>query len=507
MVKYKVMEGRSFSEKLGRYKGELLLCVLAAVLLVPNVMNLFVYSVESAEAFSVKMGNMTLQEMLHATANEIHPPLYYAMLQVWIAVFGNTGVAYRFLSLIPYLITMAYALAFLRKEFGYFCSAVFMTFSSLVTTALIYNTHIRNYSWPAFCVLMCYHELYLILRDGRRRNYILLALFAALSGYLLYYALLPAGLCYLFLLFVLLFEKKKEQLKNWGISALLAIAIYAPWLVVFFRTWQSLGGWYWMQEVDPFSDFYKSIFSARFSAVWPTLWLLLAAYLLFREHREAPRPEEKSDAREVISRDTMWILAGVFVVFGTIAVGFLVSVLVRPLFNPRYLYPAVPVAWLSLAAGAKKLKQKKIIVPVFLAVFLVLQFQTFFYMRQRRQAEDEKTRATVQAVTERDVNGAVLLSEEPLGSWDDQIILNLGFMPAPMTEYYFRGMSEEVRIDPAAPEQWELPEGKRCVLFVREALPGEAVQVLKNRGYDCECLTETGFICFWEYVVYDLMPR
>ena len=490
-------------EKIRRH-GDVLLYILALILLVPNVMNLFVYSVESSEAFSVKMGNMHFGEMLGATANEIHPPLYYAMLQFWIAVFGNVGVAYRALSLIPYLLSVLYALVFLRKEFGHLCAAVFLACTSLVTTALIYNTHIRNYSWPAFCVLMCYHELYLILRDGRRKNYVLLAVFSVLAGYLLYYALLPAGLCYLYLLIVLIAGKRKEELKNWMLSALLAIAVYLPWLIVFFRTLQSLGGWYWMQEVEPFINFYKSIFSARFSMLWPSLWLLLTAYLLYRDFRK--KEGNDAGAAPALSQDTHWILAGVFVVFGAIAVGFLVSVIVRPLFNPRYLYPASPVAWLSLAAAVGKLKFRKRVVPVCLAVFLVFQMMSFAKTWQRRSEEDQRTRETVETVSAKNVQGAFLLSEYPPGGHDDEIILKMGFTPGPVTEYYFRGMADEVRIDPADPGSWELSEGMRGFLFLRETLSEAEQRILKERGFLVELLVEDGYLCFKEFVVYYLEP-
>lgn len=492
------MEQTGFPEKIRRHRGEVLLCILALVLLLPNVMNLFVYNVESAEAFSVKMGNMTLSEMLYATSNEIHPPLYYALLHVWIALFGNAGAAYRFLSLIPYLLTMGYAFVFLRKEFGYCCAAVFMTCTSLVTTALRFNTHIRNYSWPAFFVLLCYHELYLILRDGKKKDYILLAVFADLAGYLLYYALLPAGLCYLFLLGALLLGKRKAEIRQWMLSALLAIVIYAPWLVVFFRTLQSLGGWYWLQEVEPFSEFYKVIFSARFSALWPSVWLLLAAYLVYRESKK----EAENPGAGKFPADLQWILAGVFVVFGTIAVGLLVSALVRPLFNQRYLYPASPLAWLSLAAAVEKLKRKKVIVPVCLALFIVLQLHAFSQMWIRRREWDRQTMATVQAVTARGVEGATLLSDYPLGGYDDEIILHMGFLPSPMTEYYFRGIADEIRLDPADPASWELEDNVRYFLFAEKDLSTQQLRTAEDLGYRMERLAEDARVLYNYEAVY-----
>lgn len=493
VVEYKVMEGRSFSKTIRRYRGELLLCVLAAVLLVPNVMNAFAFGAENVEGFSVKLANMPVPEMLGVTAADVHPPLYYLILRIAVLVCGNHVFVYRFVSLIPYLILVIFALTVLRRTFGPWCAAVFLTFASMTTTALRYNTHIRMYSWCALFLTLAFYILYRIMRDGRRKDYVLLAVFTLCAGYLQYYALVTAALLYLFLLVLLLVKKDGAALRNWLLSAGIALAGYLPWLTVFLRSFQRTAGEHWMPQTESFLTSYKSIFSARFSLVWPTLWLLLTAYAVYAGRRSGKGTEKDN-----------WLLAGVVCVIGTVLAGLLISALTRPMYNTRYLYPASPVAWMSLGVCAERIPWKKYIVPAILAVFLV--FQTLSYLRtlQTRLPVDAQMRQAVETVQKKGTDGAVLVSEEPIGGYDDKVILDMGYATGPMTDFYFRGIAEEVRIDPADPTGWALPQTGQCFLFAEEALQGDAVRLLEERGFSVECISEGGFRA---YSIYYLLPQ
>ena len=484
----------------------ILLLLLAAALFVPNVINLFGYSVDSVEAFSVKLANMPLGELLSATAADVHPPLYYLILRAAVLLFGNAGIVYRAVSLLPYLLLIVYAFRFLYRECGAYCTAVFLSCASLTTTALRYNNHIRMYSWCALFLLLSFHAVRRILEENKRRDWIELALFVLLAGYTQYYALVSAALLYLFLLAVLFRKKTPLAARYWLLSAGIVLAGYLPWLMVFLQSVSRTAASHWMPQSESVLHCYKSLFSARFSIVWPTLWLAAVALIVITEKRGTAlhRAQGFSEENGSLSAFSLWLLSGVTAILGTMATGYLVSALTRPMFNSRYLYPVSVIAWVSLAAAVEKLKYKRYHVPVFLAVFLVFQTMSCAKALKERIPKDDETRETVELVRSYGVEGMVLLSKGTLGGYDDQVILNMGFATAPTTDYFFRGVRKEQRIDPETPEKWELSPGQRYLLFLHEPLSEEGIRVIEDKGLKAELLTEEGRILSPSYTIYIL---
>ncbi|MBI3977395.1 MAG: hypothetical protein HY331_04330 [Chloroflexi bacterium] len=76
-----------------------LLPVIAAFAL--GVYGLAAPSVRGDEAFSFHLASQRLPEILASLrASEIHPPLYYVMLHLWLRAVGSTDFALRYLSVI-----------------------------------------------------------------------------------------------------------------------------------------------------------------------------------------------------------------------------------------------------------------------------------------------------------------------------------------------------------------------------------------------------------------------
>lgn len=115
------------------------------------------------EMFSIKLIRMPIPELLEATANDVHPPLYYLILKGICHFAGESGPVLHAASLLPYLLVLILALTVIRKRFGRSTSLLFITFASLLASAVKFNVEIRMYSWVAFFVLVSYLSLYAIL--------------------------------------------------------------------------------------------------------------------------------------------------------------------------------------------------------------------------------------------------------------------------------------------------------------------------------------------------------
>ncbi|MBR0092890.1 MAG: hypothetical protein IJP92_14455, partial [Lachnospiraceae bacterium] len=288
---------------------------------------------------------------------------------------------------------------------------------------------------------------------------------------------------------------------GWLQSAGLVLIGYLPWLTVFLQSVKRTADSHWMPETEPFIQCYKSLFSARLSIIWPTAWLIVVFVLAVRDLR---KPEREKEDEGRLSPFVIWLLIGVMAVFGTILTGYLVSALTRPVFNSRYLYPASIIAWVSLAAALERVKYKRVIVLTVLPVFLVLQTLSFFNRWQTGAYREQLTKKTVEKIWEETAEGAILLSKEPLGGYDDQVIMDMGFPTAPVTDYYFRGITEELRIDPETPEDWMLSPDKRYFLFLYEPLSEKDIRAIEEKGMHCDMLVEDGRIRNTKYTVYYL---
>ena len=66
----------------------------------------------SDEVYTIYLSNMTFKDMLNATAGDVHPPLYYIIVQLLCNIFGFHDYVYHLSSIIPYFIILIIAFDF-----------------------------------------------------------------------------------------------------------------------------------------------------------------------------------------------------------------------------------------------------------------------------------------------------------------------------------------------------------------------------------------------------------
>ena len=70
------------------------------------------------EIFSIKLSKMSLTNMLIATANDVHPPLYYIILMLLRWILGDHAETFHGASLAAYILVLITALTFVWKKWG-----------------------------------------------------------------------------------------------------------------------------------------------------------------------------------------------------------------------------------------------------------------------------------------------------------------------------------------------------------------------------------------------------
>ena len=150
------------------------------------------------EGWSVYFASLPIGQMLAATAQDIHPPLYYAVLHYWCQLFGYSPTALRLLSVVigVGLVAAAYALAAaLLGRWGGLLAAALMAVAPM---QVFYAQEVRMYG---LVTLLGVVSWYALLRAQRqpdrparwRAAYVLAASLALYSEY--YAAILWLGQC------------------------------------------------------------------------------------------------------------------------------------------------------------------------------------------------------------------------------------------------------------------------------------------------------------------------
>jgi hypothetical protein len=182
------------------------------------------------EIFSVGVAAHSWKGLLTAVgADSIHPPLFYFLLKLWIAI-GNDSLFW--VRLLPTLFsTLAIIpVVLLGREFHLRPVEINLTvgLAAIHPLLLYYSQHVRMYSLLMLCALTSLWVFHSAIRTGGRSftaKYALLTLVNIVSVYSHYYGWLIIGLECWYLIFW-----KREHVKRFVISSAIVLAAFTPWM-------------------------------------------------------------------------------------------------------------------------------------------------------------------------------------------------------------------------------------------------------------------------------------
>ncbi len=382
------------------------------------------------ELFSMEFAGRCFNELIGLTARDVHPPLYYMIVRVFLLLLGGTGLESeeiaKMVSILPFLLLIIYAVTIIRKNFGLLTSGLFSLAIVSMPGLPEYTTEIRMYSFAMFFVtaaLIHSFNLMSSYMDSDRKwdvlNGCALFIYGTAAAYTHYYAALSVGIIYGFTLIWMIKRyidgiKKSVKTKvrlNFKSLALMIICMnftaiaYIPWLSALFGQVSTVSGSYWIQPVGlrTFGSCIKYLFSGYFSngtvtIIVAVILFALAAFLAIHNiYRLVANKYEEDNAgiKDVKQMIAFWILPAVSVV------GIVASILIRPVFVNRYLIPSIGTFYLAISIGIGQMlsdaNTKKIIKAVYctLMVLIVIvgcvDFKGFIGNEEYRQVNMEKT--------------------------------------------------------------------------------------------------------------------
>lgn len=374
-----------------------LFIVVCLVMLANSVRLCFSRDIWYDELFTIGMIEHSYGELIHFTAQDVHPPLYYCITKGIVDLCKlalpstDTIVMAKLVSVMPYCLLFVYALVFLRRRFGTFTAGAFTFCIMAMPQMSAYTVEIRMYSWALFFVTAAFFHAYEIIcnKNCPYRHYTALTLYGLAAAYTQYFACVAVIMIYVCLLVwffvryrlgkdaVTAFPDLRKSLKRWAVCAAVSIIGYLPWLFVLHSqihavrenywilplTWRSIGGCvkYLMKP-----SFLTDWVNAALAVIMFLLYLALLAVHAYQTYRAWKRNKDKDGKLEKF----YYAAAGCAILCGLVGFGFLASIVIRPIFVYRYMIPAMGCFWFCFVLNLDEVFEA-LSIPAVILLFII----------------------------------------------------------------------------------------------------------------------------------------
>lgn len=375
------------------------------------------------ELFSVALPQHSYGQLLQLAAKDVHPPLYYLILKLAIdcSSMGRDYVVViaKFMSLVPFFILGVYSLTIIRKYFGAFTAGFFYFAVIAMPQMPAFLLEIRMYSFAMFFVTAAFLHGYLILywRDNlkkRRLHFVCFFLYGMASAYTHYFGCIAIFAVYLMVLLGILLQERK-LLVGWVFSAIASVIGFLPWLSVLIKQMSAVKESYWIPPVSlrTFGGCVKYL-------LWPNFenqivnYLASFCFLIIIVGAFTGVVWKWKAANGSLALMQKASIGGCAVLVVLVILGVGISVLLRPIFVYRYMYPALGCFWLGIgiafSTGFAKMEKKNngsvicAIIVCMIGSFIlsigIRQFNLFRWEEEKKLRELPHTMETLRMIDE-----------------------------------------------------------------------------------------------------------
>ncbi|MEG1848622.1 MAG: glycosyltransferase family 39 protein [Lachnospiraceae bacterium] len=296
------------------------------------------------EAFTMQLLQQDVMGIVKGTAADVHPPLYYLIAKGFQFLFGPSMFVQKVASIIPAVLTLLLGATKIKKLFGYRVSGIFILLLAILPCTFVHAIQPRMYTWGLLFVTICGVYAYDVYLDASWKKWCMMLLFGTASAYTHYFALLSVAYIYLILLFAL-FLKKRKQIKNWFIMAIITTILYLPWLWVWLKQLLTVAQDYCIPNITMQTIWSYAQFVFQTSTPYSTvLFLILFVIAMSGLLAAILKKREEEDC---------FAFACLLVPIATTVAGVVLSFLIRPIYSDRYVYPAMGLLALSFAIAVK----------------------------------------------------------------------------------------------------------------------------------------------------------
>lgn len=323
------------------------------------------WSVWHDEGYSAMLAEYPVGELIHRTALDVHPPLYYLLLKLWGSMFGVTDVALRSLSVVFAVTSIVFMALLAKKLFGYRVAYYVLPFLALSPVILRYGQEMRMYTMAMTFVIASVYGFVSYATTKQKKwlgLYVLSAVALLYTHYFISMALLGP---WVYLVYVYVSDKKGWKLffieqKEWFIAHFCMLVAFLPWLPTVIDQVKSVGRGFWISPVTT-SSFFSTLSSfvffkqewiswrlSRGSALLAWLVMILTIYGLVSLLKKNNQKQKWT-----LLIVAMWLVPMLLLFLGS-------SVIAKHFYFDRYFASLAPFYYLFLALIiAKLISQKK----------------------------------------------------------------------------------------------------------------------------------------------------
>lgn len=286
------------------------------------------------DTFTLRMLQHPIPEIIKLDSLDVHPPLYYIILKI---IFNITFTSHaspyiqiiigRIVNVLVFLITLIIMRNILNKLTNKRFSLMFLGLVILFPTVLWHTTDIRMYSLSALFISCELNAIINYNNNQCLKDIVLATIFASLGAWTHYFTAVIAGLL-LFYNFVM--ERHKRI--SYFISGVIFLCLFTPWLKISMNQISSVKNNYWIKNQigEYFNAFVyqklSRILGNNLSFCFSVLFIGCLVYIAIRTLDNFSSNFKK-----------YYIMVSTCL-YGTILLGFILSVLIRPIFLGRYVY-------------------------------------------------------------------------------------------------------------------------------------------------------------------------
>lgn len=303
------------------------------------------------EAYMMQMLRETdsLKAAMLYAASDTHPPAYFVLLKLVTMIFGENLVVAKMLSVCAVTGTMLLGIPFLLRERGIKSAVFYVLLVGAIPCSMDFAVEIRMYSLALFFLTGCGVNAYRFVVYEKKRYLAYCTAFGVGAAYTHYFSLAATALILGMMLCILIFTNRK-LLYCWGISAVVCVVAYAPWLPYFYKQFSRVSTGFWIPPITgkTFGEYLAWYLETDmpYSVIMLSIVVGIAVIMLIRE--------------TIKERNIKNILACMcfLVWFMTILIGVLVSATIRPMFLIKYSYPMLGLLAIALAWALERLPER-----------------------------------------------------------------------------------------------------------------------------------------------------
>jgi hypothetical protein len=444
-------------------------------------------NVWSDEAFTILNVRKSWPELWNAIISDVLPPLYYILLKIAVSICGDHYKVYKLMSALPIIIMHVWISALVLSNKNWAASrrtgillSLFIAATTLTSNFLTMSGEIRMYSWAMLFVTLSGIYAWLFYQSPTTKNIILFSLASLAACLTHYYAMFMA--IYIFvLLMIFILKKKKKLFPRFLICCAIVILGYSWWIPIGYKQFSGVKNSFWVTfSFWSVPEYFKSIIGYNFFAE-VVLIIFILGYFLSNFYSGKMSEEEKETS--------VFACCAFSLPFFSILLGVVLSVWIRPILLPRYIYPSLGLFWCGLFLLLNETQPLRKVFTLFLTAILCLTGLDS-YAQEMSNENESGTWDTIQFVKSHIPETDILLS-------------NNSMMPWPELAYYFPEYEAEnfSDIDFSSSDEtywyFEITNLGDTAMDTEEIL---------EQGYEIEEMYSGDFDRFFYYTLYRLSP-